>query len=142
MPDLPMQYQTSYEWQGQASEGNIKVESRHSLPVGTPHDTERYCPEHLLVATAETCLANYVLLIAKHSRLKIIKYESTAEGELEQTDDRRFRFKRIVIRPKITVDDTDDSLANKVIGKSHDACLIARSMNFPVDIEVRIILDG
>ncbi|NNJ90479.1 MAG: OsmC family protein [Gammaproteobacteria bacterium] len=141
MPDLPMQYQTSYEWQGQASEGNIKVESRHAFPVGTPHDTDRFCPEHLLVATAETCLANYVLLIAKLSRLNIISYESTAEGELEQTEDRKFRFKRIVIRPIITVDDTDDSLANKVVEKSHDACLIARSMNFPVDIEMTIIVE-
>jgi len=141
MSDLPMQYRTAYEWQGQASEGNITIESRSSLAVGTPHDLDRYCPEHLLVATAETCMANYVLLIAKFSRLEIIKYESSSEGELEQADDRKFRFKRIVIQPKITVKDSDDLLANKVVEKAHNACLIARSFNFPVDIEVEIILE-
>ncbi len=140
MSDLPMQYQTSYQWQGQASEGNINIESRPLLSVGTPHDCERFCPEHLLVATAETCLANYVLLIGGRSHLEIIKYESTSEGELEQADDRKFRFKRIVIKPKITVVDKDNSLANKVVEKAHNACLIARSLNFPVDIEPEIIL--
>ena len=141
MPDLPMIYQTSYKWQEQASQGNINIDSRKPLPVGTPHDTERFCPEHILVAAAETCLANYVLLIGKHSRLEIKHYESTAEGELEQADDRKFRFKRIVIKPKITVVDTDNALANKVVEKSHNACLIARSLNFPVDIEPEIILE-
>ncbi len=140
MSDLPMQYKTAYTWQGQASEGNIDIASHPVLPVGTPHDSERFCPEHLLVATAETCLANYVLLIARHSRLEVVEYSSTAEGELEQAEDRKYRFKRIVIRPKITVADTDDSLANRVIEKSHNACLVARSFNFPVHIEPVIIL--
>ena len=141
MSDLPMQYQTAYEWQGQASKGNINIESHHPLPVGTPQDPDRFCPEHLLVATAETCLANYVLLIAKHSRLDIVNYQSTAQGELEQAEDRKFRFKRIVIRPTITVKDTNDSLANKVVEKAHNACLVARSMNFPVEIELKIVLE-
>lgn len=140
MSDLPMHYRTAYEWQKQASEGNIHIESRPSLAVGTPHDIERFCPEHLLVATAETCMANYVLLIAKHSRLEIVNYESTADGELEQAEDRKFRFKRIVIRPKITVANTNDRLINKVLEKSHNACLIARSFNFPVDVKPEIIL--
>jgi len=140
MSELPMQYQTAYEWQGASSNGSLIIESRHPLAVGTPHDTERYCPEHLLVATAETCLANYVLLIAKHSRLEITHYESTAEGELEQYEGRKFRFKQISIKPRLTVVDTDDSLANKVVEKAHNACLIARSLNFPVNIEVEVIL--
>ena len=140
MSDLPMNYQTSYQWQGQASEGNIRIDLHELLPVGTPHDPDRFCPEHILVAAAETCLANYVLLIGKHSRLEIKQYESTAEGKLEQADDRKFQFKRIVIRPKITVVDTNNTLATKVLEKSHKACLIARSLNFPVEMEAEIIL--
>ena len=118
MSDLPMKYTTSYQWQGHESEGNIYIESKSPLSVGTPHDLERFSPEHLLVATAEICLANYVLLIGKHSRLDIVEYQSKAEGELEKAEDRKFRFKRIIIRPKITVADKDDSLTKKVVEKA------------------------
>ena len=135
MSELPMHYQTSYEWQGQKADGIISIDQHQPMPVGTPHDTDRYSPEHLLVVAAETCLANYVLLIAGISRLEIAEYRSQAEGELEKTDKGIFRFRRIVIRPEITVETTSVSLAEKVVEKAHQRCLIAHSLKCPVDIE-------
>lgn len=135
MTDIPMQYQTAYQWQGKAADGVISVEGHTDLPVGTPHDSDRYSPEHLLVATAEICLANYVLLIAEMSRLQVKEYRSSAEGELEREEKGGYRFKRILIRPELTVSGASESLAKRVLEKAHRACLIARSLNCPVDIE-------
>lgn len=135
MPDLPMQYHTAYEWQGNAADGTITIESHHPLPVGTPHDLDRYSPEHLLVVAAETCLANYVLLIAQMSKLEIKAYRSTAEGELQRDENGAYRFKRIVIRPELTVRNATQTLARKVLDKAHHLCLIARSLSCSVDIE-------
>jgi organic hydroperoxide reductase OsmC/OhrA len=138
MSAIPMHYQTAYRWTGSAGAGEISIEGPPLLPVGSPHSPERYSPEHLLVVAAETCLANYVLLIAGRSKLSVKAYRSTAEGELEQEDKAGYRFKRIVIRPELTVDAGSEALALRVLEKSHKACLIARSLSCPVDMEPSI----
>ena len=135
MADLPMHYETSYEWQGDAAKGTLSITGRRDLPVGTPHDVNRYCPEHLLLAAAEICLANYVRLIAERSRLEIRDYASSARGELEFVPRQGYRFKRILIRPVLTVAAGSEAMAERVVEKSHRACLIARSLNCPVEIE-------
>lgn len=135
MAELPMQYTTRYTRQGPGSEGSIAIEQRADMPVGSPHDAQRYSPEHLLVAAAEICLANYVALIAARSKLELIDYRSSAEGELEFEPKAGYRFKRIVIRPEVAVAAGSATIAQRVIEKSHRACLIARSLNCPVDIE-------
>ncbi len=135
MAELPMHYQTRYAWQGEGSDGLLSIDGHADLRCGTPHDLDRYCPEHLLVATAEICLANYVLLIARLSQLEVMAYQSRAEGELEREEKAGYRFRRIVIHPELTVRAGSEGLAGRVIDKSHRACLIARSLNCPVDIE-------
>lgn len=138
MSELPMHYETTYAWQGQDSAGLISVEGRADLAVGTPHDAERFCPEHLLVATAEICLANYVLLIARRSNLNIRGYRSRAEGELEREEKAGYRFRRILIHPELEVDAGNEALAARVVDKAHRSCLIARSLSCPVEIEPTI----
>jgi len=135
MAEIPMHYQTRYAWQGAAAQGLLSIDAQRELSAGTPHDPDRYCPEHLLVAAAEICLANYVLLIAGMSKLAIRDYRSQAEGELEREEKAGYRFRRIVIRPELTVDAGAEALAAKVLEKAHRACLIARSLRCPVDIE-------
>ena len=138
MADLPMTYSTSYRWQSQTADGVLSIAEREDLPVGGPHDKGRYCPEHLLLAAAEICLANYVKLIAERSKLEILDYRSSAEGELEFVPKQGYRFKRISIRPALKVPAGSETLAARVVEKSHRACLIARSLNCPVDIDPRI----
>lgn len=135
MVDIPMQYQTAYEWLGRAADGNISINERSLLAVGIPTDLDRYCPEHLLVVAVETCLANYVLLIADMSKLLVKAYRSSTEGELEKDDRGLYRFKRILIRPELTVDLASESLARRVLEKAHKSCLVARSLSCPVVIE-------
>ncbi len=135
MAELPMHYETRYAWQGEAANGLVSIADHADLAVGTPHDLDRYSPEHLLVASAEICLANYVLLIAGLSQLDVKAYRSSAEGELEHEPKAGYRFKRILIRPQITVDSGAEAMAERVVAKAHRACLIARSLSCPVDIE-------
>jgi organic hydroperoxide reductase OsmC/OhrA len=134
-----MHYQTAYEWQGEAANGVLCVEGHTDLPVGTPHDVDRFSPEHLLLAASEICLANYVVLIADRSKLEVRAYRSSARGELEREPKAGYRFKRIVISPELTVADGAEKLAERVLDKAHRACLVARSLNCPVDIDPQIL---
>jgi len=138
MAEIPMHYQTRYAWQGVAPHGLLSIDGHPDLPAGTPHDAERYSPEHLLVAAAEICLANYVLLIAGLSKLTISDYRSQAEGELEREAKAGYRFKRIVIRPEVTVDAGAEALASRVLEKAHRACLIARTLSCAVEMHPTI----
>jgi len=78
MSDIPLNYHTAYEWTGDGEKGEIKIGELPTLPIGSPHNLERYCPEHILVVAVEACLANYVLLIAQMSRLNVKAYQSVS----------------------------------------------------------------
>ena len=103
MTRIPISYQTTYHWQADAADGVTNIEGHAELLVGTPHDQDRYSPEHLLVAAVETCLANYVIMVAGLSKLEVKDYRSSAEGELEHNGKAGYHFKRIIIRPELTI---------------------------------------
>ena len=138
MSDIPLHYQTAYQWTGEAAAGEISIDGSPRLPVGSPHDTGRYSPEHLLVVAAETCLANYVLLLAGLSGIEVKDYRSTAEGELMQEERAGYRFRRIVIRPSLTVAAGKEAQVERVLQKAHKLCLVARSLNCPVEIDASV----
>ena len=138
MSDIPLHYHTAYQWSGEAEAGEISIDGPPLLAVGSPHSPERYSPEQLLVVAAETCLANYVLLLAGLSKLEVKGYCSTAEGELIREDKVGYRFKHILIRPRLTVAHGSEAQAERVLQKSHKLCLIARSLNCPVEMEATI----
>ncbi len=133
--NIPMQYETSYQWSGNGMDGTLSIPGSAPLHVGGPNDAGRYSPEHLLPAAAETCLANTFFVIAGLSQLEIKAYHSTAEGELEFTKKEGYRFKKIVIRPVVTVAEDALARAERALEKAHKACLIARSLNCPVEME-------
>lgn len=138
MSSLPMEYETRYEWQKEASNGVIRIDQRPDLPVGSPHDLDRYSPEHLLLLATETCTANYVLLLAKMAKIEVLDYRSKAHGELERGEDKIFRFKKIVISAELSVKDTTEAEAQKVLDKAHHLCIIGNSLKCPVEMESQI----
>lgn len=138
MSEIPLNYHTAYAWTGSGEAGEETVEGLPVMPTGSPHDHDRYCPEHLLVIAAEACLANYVLLIAARSKLELKDYRSTAEGELIKEERTGYRFKRIVIRPVMTVEAGTEGAALRVLNKAHSLCMVARALNCPVEIEQSI----
>ncbi len=138
MSDIPLNYETAYNWTGDGEKGETRIGDLPVLPIGSPHNADRYCPEHILVVAAEACLANYVLLISQMSGLDIKAYRSTAEGELLKEDSTGYRFKRIVIRPVLTVESGKERTAERIVQKAHDLCMVARALNCPVDVESSI----
>ena len=142
MSDIPLHYHSAYEWTGEDAAGEVSIDGPPLLPVGSPHSPGRYSPEHLLVVAAETCLANYVLLLAGLSKIEVKDYRSTAEGELMREDRAGYRFRRIIIRPRLTVADGSEAQAKRVLEKAHKLCLVARSLNCPVEMEASVEAPG
>lgn len=126
MSDIPLNYHTAYEWTGNGEAGEIHIGDLPVLPIGSPHNTDRYSPEQILVVAAEACLANYVLLISSMSKLEVKAYRSTAEGELVDEGKAGYRFKRIIIRPTLVVEAGKEGMGERVLQKAHNLCMLAR----------------
>ncbi|NBC47463.1 MAG: osmotically inducible protein OsmC [Gammaproteobacteria bacterium] len=141
MSAIPLHYKTAYRWTGEGEAGETTIEGAPLLAVGSPHSTERYSPEHLLVVAAETCLANYVLVIAQMSQLEVKGYRSSAEGELVQEGEVEYRFSRVVIRPEVRVEAGKEEQTRRILEKAHQLCLVARSLSCPVEMEPTVLAE-
>ena len=138
MSEIPLNYHTAYEWAGSGEEGEVRIGDLPVLNIGSPHNADRYCPEQMLVVAAESCLANYVLLISSKSKLDVKAYRSTAEGEVVEEGGSGYRFKRITIRPTLVVEEGKEGMAERIVQKAHDLCMVARALNCPVEMDFTI----
>ena len=76
------------------------------------------------------------LVVAELSNLPVLALEVAGEGTLERADDRRYRFTRVVLRPRVTIEREEDrDKALRLLDKAHGACLISRSLSAEVTME-------
>ena len=80
-------YETEIEWTGHK---DIKLSSGKLPPMaaGAPPEfkgrEENWSPEHLFVASTNSCYALTLLAIAKFSKVGVVSLSSTARGKLEK----------------------------------------------------------
>jgi len=114
-----------------------------SLAVASPPEFGgpggEWSPEHLFVAAVGSCFLTTFLAIADASRLEIDDLTVPGEGTIERGEDRRYRFTRIVLRPRILLlRDSDRERALRIAQKAEGACLVTRSLASQVVVEPRI----
>lgn len=98
-----------------------------------------WSPEHLLVAAVASCFMTTFLAIARISRLEVLGLEVPAVGTLERGEDRRYRFTRIILEPRIAVaEGTDLERVERLAQKAESGCLVSRSLTTEVIAEPRI----
>lgn len=111
-----------------------------SLAVASPPEfggpEGEWSPEHLLVAAVGSCFLTTFLAIADASRLDVEDLSVPGEGTIERGEDRRYRFTRIVLRPRIVLShEADRDRALRIAQKAEGACLVTRSLGTPVAVE-------
>jgi peroxiredoxin-like protein len=111
----------------------------HSAPpadYGGPGDA--WSPEHLLLASVQSCFLFTFRAIARLSRLEFEHLDVDAEGTVDR-DAGVTRFTEIVLRPRLTVAaGVDHERAVKVLENTERKCLIAASLSVPVRLEVKV----
>ncbi|HEX7111909.1 MAG TPA: OsmC family protein, partial [Mizugakiibacter sp.] len=105
-------------------------------------DRTRWNPEELLVASLSACHQLWYLHLAAEAGVVVTAYVDRAEGVMAETADGGGRFTRVVLRPDITIAAGDAVLAQALHERAHALCFIARSVNFPVEIEAQIRTDN
>ena len=99
-------------------------------------DASRYNPEELLVCALSACHLLSLLHLCADAGIVVTQYSDQAEGEMAQNPDGSGQFTRAILRPRITITDAariGDTIA--LNHRAHEMCFIARSVNFPVDVE-------
>jgi organic hydroperoxide reductase OsmC/OhrA len=102
-------------------------------------DPSRYNPEELLVGALSGCHMLVLLHLCADAGIVVSEYSDEAEGEMIEHPDGSGEFTRVILRPRMTITDAariPDAIA--LHHRAHELCFIARSVNFPVEVEPRI----
>lgn len=149
-------YAATITWTGNTGEGTIKYdayERAHTLSVNgkpdilcssdTPFrgDATRYNPEDMLLYSLSSCHMLWYLHLCADAGVIVTDYVDNAKGTLTMDTPEGARFTEVTLYPTVTVKDA--SMIEKAIAlhdNAHHSCFIAKSVNFPVQHEPKVIV--
>jgi organic hydroperoxide reductase OsmC/OhrA len=133
-------YHNTLKWKGEKKADLRFIESKQEIEVATPPEFGGHeniiSPEDLFVSSANVCYMTTLLGTLKNMGVKLVSYESRAEGVLETVDKMKI-FTKIIIRPKIKAKETEEKI-RMILNHAEKRCLVANSMKTQVIIEPEI----
>jgi len=132
-------YRVTATWEG-GRRGKVSAEGitppvQFSTPPEFKGDPGYWTPEHLLVAAVASCYVATFYALAEMAKLEFLGLELSVEGTLGKPEG-KLRFTEIVLKPTLNIAQHRDSeLANRLLAKADQGCLIARSLVCPVHLE-------
>jgi len=132
-------YRVTAAWEGgrrgEVAAENIRPPIHFSTPPEFKGDAGYWTPEHFLVAAVASCYVATLYALAELSKLEFLGLEVLVEGTLGKPEG-KLRFTNIVLKPTLNIARHEDGdLANRLMAKAHEGCLIARSLACPVHLE-------
>lgn len=148
-------YNVNVIWTGNTGEGTIRPNAyskNHEVRIDGKHvieassdpafagDPSRHNPEELLVAALSQChMLWFLSRCAKHG-VVVTAYEDAAVGTMSEHADGGGEFTNVTLRPSITLaSEADPILLERLHEESHHLCFIARSVNFPVEVDAKYL---
>lgn len=137
-------YNTNIRWD-EGRIGTLSSETLDSFKVATPPEFPKgipntWSPEHLYVASINTCLMTTFLAIAENSKLEFISFSCESKGKLEKVDD-RFMISEIELMPEIKVkSERDKERAGRIIVKAEEHCLVSNSVKTKIILNPTILI--
>jgi len=103
-------------------------------------DPTRFSPEDLLVASLSACHMLWYLHLCSTNQISVLEYRDEALGHMDETENGSGAFARVLLRPRVTIaQGGDQAKALALHEEAHGYCFIAKSVNFPVEIESQIV---
>ena len=125
-------YHTELTWTGGRSAA-VVAGDRPDLRVGPPPDfpsgtDDRWSPEHLFLASLESCMMLSFLAHCIHNDLEVLEYSAETSGSIERrSDDQRYAFSHVdmVVRARMAAGQA--AAARGLTAKAERDCFISAS---------------
>lgn len=137
----PYVYDVEVEWL-KDREGVLRSEDLQTLEVSSPPEFHGrkgvWTPEHLFVASVNSCFMLTFLAIAKLAKLEFTSFDSRASGRLERGE-RSFQFTEIVIKPRVVIaNEADCEKAQQILERAEKKCLVSNSIKPNIRLEADV----
>jgi peroxiredoxin-like protein len=135
-------YSTEVEWTGQRG-GDLRSPVLPTLHVDAPpefkgHDGA-WTPEHLFVASVNSCFMTTFLAIAENSKLEFTSFKADARGKLEKLEGQGWVMTEITLHPQLVVSHARDAeRASRILQKAERGCLISNSVKSQIRMEPEV----
>ena len=139
-------YTTEVEWTGERH-GDLSAPVLPGLKIDAPPEFKGHegvwTPEHLFVASVNSCFMTTFLAIAENSKLDLVSFTAGAKGKLEKVADQGFIMTEITLRPKLVLRNARDAeRASRILSKAEKNCLISNSIKAKTKLEPKIEFTG
>ena len=138
----PYFYETEIEWTGD-KDMKLSGGKLPAIAAGAPPEfkgrEENWSPEHLFVASMNSCYALTLLAIAEFSKVSVISLSSTARGKLEKVQGGGYQITEIVVKPRIVISSaTDLARMPRILEKAKENCFVSNSIKSAITVEPEI----
>lgn len=94
----------------------------------------KWTPEHLFVASVNSCLMITFFTIAENSKLEFVDFECNATGKADMVDG-KYQLTEIILKPQLTIPSTQkEERAKHILEMSEKACLISAAINIKIQL--------
>ena len=143
MAEAPIYYyETEIEWKG---ERDLKLAGgkRPAIDAGAPPEFKgreaNWSPEHLFVASLNTCYSLTFLAIAEFSKVALVSFASSAKGKLEKVTGSTYQVTEIVVKPRVVIASADDlARMPRILQKAKENCFVSNSIKATITIEPEV----
>ena len=135
-------YEAEIEWTG---DKDLKLSSGKlpAVAAGAPPEFKgregNWSPEHLFVASMNSCYALTLLAIAEFSKVAVVSLSSTACGKLEKVQGGGYQITEITVKPRIVISSANDlTRMPRILEKAKENCFVSNSIKTTVKVEPQI----
>jgi organic hydroperoxide reductase OsmC/OhrA len=136
-------YEAKLDWRG-SRRAEVTAGSRPALEVQPPPefpagDESSWSPEHLFLASIQSCTMLSFVAHCAHRGLEIVSYRSTAEGSVARNAEHRYAFQTVSMVVYVRMSGGHAASARALTGKAERDCYISASTTAEVSTDWRII---
>lgn len=139
-------YEVNLKWTGERKGILNSPVLTQNIEVATPPEFPKgiegvWSPEHLFIASINSCLMTTFLSIAENSKLEFISFESKSTCIVDLINGKH-TITEIILQPKVIVPNSKKPDRTKhILEMSEKACLISNTIKATIRLEPEIIVE-